>query len=506
MPDQIDDVVVVGGGDSGLIAALAIAKMNTGIDVSVVDDFGADVPQVGKSTFLAIQHILHENLDIDEQTFVSEVKPVWKASVYFRDWCGYPAFHYPFDQNRKFPNPDERDTNEGFYYYYDELYNSADHQSKCEELVAQGKSPWYFAPREGGTRKYDNVAYHLNTERFNTFLRDLCLDRGISLIDDEIVTVDAANDRIQRLRSRNRAYEADLYVDATGFSRVLKREQSDDFREFDLPLDTALNARADCSLKDVVPATVIDTGEAGWFWQIDTYDNRDRGYVYASDYLSEAAAREEFVAHCDGIDADDVVTYEFTSGYHDSAWVENCVAIGNAQGFVEPLQSTGLTANAKASVTLATLLSGHGRVADEAIRDRYNEWVRRTWESIYDFISVHYGYADGDTEFWTDVQSLDLSPRTELLIEDFDRHGFDTHVDPVAHSDDHDSLLFFRPLNFYALMRNMGATSEFYETHDFEVREETRRAVESHYGEISDDVADHYDHYEFYHGALGQQF
>jgi tryptophan halogenase len=253
-----------------------------------------------------------------------------------------------------------------------------------------------------------------------------------------------------------------------------------------------------------VPATVIDTGKARWFWQIDTYDNRDRGYVYASDYVSEAEARAEFVDHCEGIDADDVVKYEFDSGHHERAWVENCVAVGNAEGFVEPLQSTGLTANAKASVTLATLLSGHGCVDDDAVRERYNAWVRNTWESIYDFISVHYAYADGDTEFWDAAQSIELSPRTEMLIEEFDRNGFDAHVDPTMYHDDHDELLFFRPLNFYALIRNMGATSAFYESHDFEVDDRTRRAVDQHYGSIREDVADHYDHHEFYHGALGQ--
>ena len=324
MGERIEDVSVVGGGDAGLLTALALKQMNPGLDVSVIDDFGQPIPQVGKSTFLAIQHILHENLDIDEQSFVEEVKPVWKASVYFRDWCGYDEFHYPFDQSRKFPNPDERDTNEAYYFYYSELYNSEDHQSKCEEMVSQGKSPWHFSPREGGNRKYENVAYHLNTERFNSYLRDLCRDRGISLIDDEIVTVDVANDRIQRLRSKRQAYHADLYVDATGFSRVLRSEQDSEFREFDLPLDAALNARSDLSLEEVVPATVIDTGDAGWFWQIDTFDNRDRGYVYASDYVSEAEAREEFVDHCEGIDADDVVKYEFTPGYHERSWIENC--------------------------------------------------------------------------------------------------------------------------------------------------------------------------------------
>ena len=90
-----------------------------------------------------------------------------------------------------------------------------------------------------------------------------------------------------------------------------------------------------------------------------------------------------------------------------------------------------------------------------------------------------------------------------MLIDDFDHHGFDTHVDPAMHSE-HDDLLYFRPRHFYALMRGMGARSEFYERNDFEIGDEVRRAVDHHYGEIREDVADHYDHREFYHGALGQ--
>jgi len=503
MSDRIENVVVVGGGDSGLLAAIALNRANPGLDVSVVDDFEEDVPQVGKSTFLAIQPILHETLGIDEQRFVSEVKPVWKASVYFRDWCGCEPFHYPFDMNANLPNPEEGNAYEGYYLFYDRLHNSPDHRTRCEELVAQGKSPWYFAPSEGGVQKYDKVAYHLNTERFNGFLRDICRERGISLVDDEVVTVETDGDRIERLRSERGAYEADLYVDASGFSRVLRGEQDGTFQEFDLPLDAALNARSDLDLDEVVPATVVDTGDHGWFWQIDTYDNRDRGYVYASDYVSEAEARAEFVDHCEGIDADDVVRYEFSSGYFERAWIENCVAVGNAEGFVEPLQSTGLTANAKSSVTLATLLSGHGQIADDAVRETYNDWVRRTWDSIYDFISVHYAYADGETEFWEDARSIELSPRTEMLLDEFDRIGFDTHVDP-GWTHEFDDLLFFLPRDFFALIRDMGATSEFYETNDFPVSEAAERSVENYYGTIRDEVDDHYDHREFYRGVLEQ--
>jgi len=504
MGERIDRVLVVGGGDAGLLTALSLRKMNPRMDVSVVDDFDREIPAVGKSTFQAIFRIFHDTLGFDEQTFVSEVKPVWKASVYFDDWCGR-TFHYPFDLASHFPPADTDDAIANYYLYYDELTHSPDHLSKCEQMVEQGKSPWYFSPSDGGNRKYENVAYHLNTERFNAYLRDRCREQGISLVDDDVVDVDVTGDRIDRVRSDDRAYEADLYVDATGFNRVLKEAVGGEFVDFELPLDSALNARVDRPLSEVVPATVVDSGEHGWFWQIDTYDNRDLGYVYASEFADDEEAMAAFLEHCDGaVSPEEVASYEFSSGYYDPAWTGNCVAIGNAQGFVEPLESTGLTAAAKSAVTLSNLLSTHGRVNDDWIRETYNDWVRRSWESIYDFISVHYHYSAGDTAFWEAMESIDVSPRTERFVEEFDRNGFGTHIDPTQNDDDLSDLLVFRPINFYEIMRKMGATSAFYEDNQFDVSEDTRDEEEQYYRSVTNDVNNYLSIEEVYRGLLGE--
>jgi tryptophan halogenase len=510
MDDVIEDVTIVGGGDSGLLTALAIELMNPGIDVSVIDDFGRNVPQVGKSTYRSIGKILHDTLAIDEQRFVAAVKPVWKCTVYFRDWCD-SEFHFPFDVPVKFPNEDATDAVETCYYYYDELYDSPDHRTKGEEIVDQGMSPWHYSPREGRYKKYEHIAYHLNTERFNSFLRELCRERSVSLIDDEIVSVETTGNRIDRVRSKSQAYESDLFVDASGFSRVLKGELGGEFRDFGFPLDTAYNVRVDRPLSEVIPATVVETGDHGWFWHIDTYDNRDLGYVYASEYVSDEAARAEFLDHVAEIDhedgsvsAADLDRYEFSSGYFEQPWAENCLAIGNAVGFVEPLQSTGLTVNAQAAVTLSNLLSTHGRVNDDWIRETYNDWVRRSWESIYDFISVHYHYSAGDTAFWEAMESIDVSPRTERFVEEFDRNGFGTHIDPTQNDDDLSDLLVFRPINFYEIMRKMGATSAFYEDNQFDVSEDTRDEEEQYYRSVTNDVNNYLSIEEVYRGLLGE--
>jgi tryptophan halogenase len=80
------------------------------------------------------------------------------------------------------------------------------------------------------------------------------------------------------------------------------------------------------SLAYVGPGTVVESGEFGWCWQIDTFENRDLGYVYASEFVDDDAALAEFLEHVDEpVEEDDVVNYEFSSGYYDPAWTGNCL-------------------------------------------------------------------------------------------------------------------------------------------------------------------------------------
>lgn len=509
MVNTIDDVLIVGGGDIGLLTALSVQKLNPRIDVSIVDDFSRPVPQVGKSTFPKIQNILHGTLEIPEPRFIEEVKPIWKASVYFRDWCDAPEFHYPFDPPQKYPNSDTPDSLEHYYYYYDELYRSPNHLTKCEQIAEQGKSPWHYGS-DGDLDRYERAAYHLDTERFNSFLRTICKERGISLINDEITNVSLSGSYLDAVHGESTTYDADLYVDASGFSRILRDEQGVAFRDFDFPLDAAYNVRVERDLADVVPATVVESGEYGWFWQIDTYDQRDLGYVFGSEYVDDQAALAEFLEFVedvappdvDSIDPDTVERFAFSSGYYGQAWVDNCLAIGNAEGFVEPLQSTALTANASNSVQLARLLSAHGRLDDDALREAYNTTVERTWESIYDFIAAHYYYATGETNLWRAISSMDPSPRLERIIEEFDRYGHDWSSS-TATAEDLVELHIFSLPDFYTIMRSMGASSVFYETNDFEVSKQVRRQEDQKYKAIRKEVRESYiSAEELYRGVL----
>jgi len=488
MGDEVSSITVVGGGDAGLLAALALRKVNPDLDIAVVDDFREPPTEVGQGTFQSIVPLLHDVLGIDEGRFLREVKPVWKASSYFRDWCGYDPFHYAFDIRSVKPEPDDPNSVESLYHYYE----TGDMSTPAEGLVEHGKTPLVYSPSQDSYVMYPNMAYHLSVGRFNEFLRTLCEERNVPLVDDRITDVETTADggRIEAVHGASGAtYEADLYVDSTGFKRLLMGELDAAYRSFDIPLDTAVRAAADRPIEDIVPATVLETGEHGWFWQIDTYDARSLGYVFSSDHVSDEDALAEFRAHRDE-DLGEVDYYRFDSGFYEETWVGNCVATGNAQGFIEPLQATSLTTHLNTALRLSRRLAARGRINDAGFRESYNRYVRGSWNSVYDFISIHYRFADGDNGFWEEMQSIPISDRVRDYIDYYDANGFELFdSELVTEEGSQRGMLAFPTSSLYFVMRHMGAESSFYEDNDFTVSDEVKERWRQRNGYV-DDLAD----------------
>ena len=502
MSTEIERVTIVGGGDSGLLTALCLQRLNPTIDIQVIDDSAEARSDVGKSTFKAIIDILHDFLGIDRQEFIREVRPVFKTSVYFRDWCGCDSFHYPFDLLTTMPSRLQEDSGERYYHLYETEYVDQSYQTVNEAMFHTRKAPYYFTG-DGSLDVYDYFAYHLDVDRFNSFLKKVCHNRGISFINDRIIQVETAGNVIKFIASSDTKYDADLFIDASGFTRLLKQEQDCSFREFELPLDAAINTRIDRPIADIEPATIIDTGDYGWFWQIDTFDYRDVGYVYASEFIDQEAAISEFQRHCCIEDQEvQLRQYNFSSGYFPNSWKANCIAIGNAAGFVEPLQSTGLTANAQAALILSILLAGNSRQNHGGIRENFNTYVQCMWETIYDFILVHYLYANGDGDFWQQMQLLAPTARVEAIIECFDQNGVNTAVNPIKYDPEARELVLFSLEVFYAIMRKMGAESVFYESARIEVSDKVVDERSQMYEAMQNDVKHFLTTEQFYRTLL----
>ena len=161
---------------------------------------------------------------------------------------------------------------------------------------------------------------------------------------------------------------------------------------------------------------------AGWQWRIPLRHRLGNGYVFSSAYQAEDSAAQLLLANLDGAAIGSPRLLKFTTGRRRKAWSRNCVAIGLATGFVEPLESTSIHLIESGIGTLIELFPAHGFTP--LLEDEYNRILRRQFESVRDFIILHYCLAQGDGgAFWRDRRAAALPDTLMEQIELFAARG-----------------------------------------------------------------------------------
>ena len=145
--------------------------------------------------------------------------------------------------------------------------------------------------------------------------------------------------------------------------------------------------------------------DAGWCWQIEHEHFINRGYVYSSKFISDDAALEEFLRKNAKVATQPRVV-KFRSGRYERSWVGNVVGVGNAVGFVEPLEATALQVICVEVSTLAdSLLDSLCEPTPTLIR-LYNLYNGDQWDDIRNFLAIHYKFNTRlDTPFWRACRS-----------------------------------------------------------------------------------------------------
>jgi tryptophan halogenase len=410
---HIKKVVVLGGGSAGLLVALSLARRLPELETLVVRSTKMGVIGVGEGSIAFVTRFIHRFLNIDPQRFHQEVHPGIKLGVKFL-WGRRPLFHYTFTPQFTGPNPPGHGLRlpRGFYCRDD---------ASCADVVSAlmhcGKAA--LRTKTGQPRLTPSFAYHLENRRFVNFLEKLTSESGVRKIDAVVNHVETGPRGVEYLQlDTGEQVTADLFVDCSGFgSALLGTALAEPFVDFSDALfcDRAVVGGWPRSHEPYLPYTTAETMNAGWSWQIEHDDVINRGYVYSSSFISDEDADREFR------NANPQVTetrkLDFRCGVYRRAWVKNVVAIGNAYGFVEPLEATAISMICTACGYLVQLLHSGECCVEQVQRQMFNRRQERNWESIRDFLAIHYKFNERiDSPFWRACQNdVSLGKAQEIV-------------------------------------------------------------------------------------------
>ena len=452
-PRGLRNVVVVGGGTAGWMAAAALARVlaPSSCEIILVESSADGVPAGADGTIPNLR-AFHGLLGIDERDFVRATRATFKLATRFRDWGERGGtFLHPF-------GPYGIDARHELFQAYWLERRRQGRPSRLEEWSVTGLAASLGRcgarpANDSSPLRHLSYGYHLDAVLYARFLRAHAEKGGVRRIEGDLAgVVVEPGGRIGSLRLRDgRAVDGDFFIDCSGSAALViagaLKCRYEDWSHW-LPCDRAV--AIDC-VSAGAPAPVMEATalECGWEWRIPLQDRDSSGRVYCSAYLSDDEAASGLLESAQGALPADPRVMRFRAGRRASAWVGNCLALGDAAGFLEPLASTGIHFIQTGLGRLFGLFPD--RDFDPAISAEYNRLTALEYERARDFLVLHYAASKrDDATFWRECRAAQ-PPETMAYKRDlFAKTGRIASLEEEA----------FGPASWLALYAGLGVWPE----------------------------------------------
>jgi 2-polyprenyl-6-methoxyphenol hydroxylase-like FAD-dependent oxidoreductase len=431
--NAIRKIVIVGGGTAGWMAAAPLAqRLGKRCEIVLVESSEIGTIGVGEATLPTIR-FYNKALGLDEADFVKKTQASFKLGIEFRDWghAGNRFFHGFGD----FGPPINGLAPHQYWLRLARTFDrmpDLEHWSMASVMARQNR---FTPPTNAQPQVTDAYSYgfHFDAGLYANYLRDYALARGARRVEGMIEHVELHPDTgfiaAVRLRDGQRI-DGDLFIDCSGFRGLLiegaLQAGYEDWSAH-LPCNSALAVPC-ARVEPLTPYTRATAKGAGWIWRIPLQHRTGNGHVYSDAFTSDAAARDALLAGLDGAALDEPRQLRFVTGRRKKSWVRNCVALGLAAGFVEPLESTSIHLIETAVGKLLELWPD--RDCRPELADEFNRVLRGRYESVRDFIIMHYKLTRrDDTEFWRYCAAMPIPEGLQHQIELFRETGRITILD-----------------------------------------------------------------------------
>jgi len=436
--NRIRDVVIVGGGTAGWMAAAALAKhlAPMKIRIRLVESEAIATVGVGEATVPPIMDFIRQ-LGIAEDELVGAIRATFKLGIAYRDWTRPGDFYFhPFGP-----------TSAGmgavsFPAYWLKMF-LAGKAARLEEYSVQAVAAAqnkFMRPVHAPNTPLNKITYalHFDASLFAAYLSRFAQARGVERIAGTVcaVLLRSEDGFIESMTLDNgQTLAADLFIDCSGFGARLIGEALDvgfdDWSRW-LPCDRAMVAHS-APAANPAPYTLVIARPAGWQWRIPLQHRTGNGHVYCSGFMDDDSARDLLLESLDDTRVTEPMALRFTPGRRRKAWAKNCVALGLACGFLEPLEATSIHLIQRGIAMLLKFFPD--RQFESADIERYNRMLEFEFARVRDFLLMHYAHTERKGAFWEHCRAIPLTDTLREKIDLFRSRGRilreDTELFPI---------------------------------------------------------------------------
>lgn len=423
-------IVILGGGTAGWMAAAVISKTFSNLDITLVESQHIGTIGVGEATIPSI-HFFNDLLGINSTEFVKQTSGSFKLGIEFENWHKNDASYF-----HAFGSTGAGMWAADFHDYWKRGQKLGISKNfSCYNFEAMAARENKFAHEKNGL----SFAYHLDASLYAKLLKQESIKNGVTHIEGKVnsVSTDPETGCINALElTDGQVIAGEFFIDCSGFSGLLiDKTLKTPFVDWShwLPMNRAIAVQTELT-SPPPPYTRSIAHHAGWQWRIPLQHRMGNGIVYASEYMSDEEAQQMLLSSVEGKALTEPRLIKFKTGHREKLWNKNCVALGLAGGFIEPLESTAIHIIQMGIMQLIKHFPSNG--LNELEIEQYNKFMLNDYDEIKDFIILHYCQTErNDSPFWQFCQKMKLPDSLKNRLELFKETGRFIHSNEQVFGD-----------------------------------------------------------------------
>ena len=404
-------ITIVGGGTAGWLAAMFVKKMRPVHTVTVIESSEIGIVGAGEGSTGLFTDIIENTLwhfGCNEEEFLRETSATIKLGIKHKGWWGGDLNYHYYGAIDVGPTAGNHDLDYAYAESIKRYGKEGIHKMSFLGNVLDKKKNTFYDDGHIFNRNTRQGSYHFDAHKVGTYFKKVC-GSGVINIDAKIVDVILSEQgNIQSVKlDTGVTHEADFFIDASGFSKILMNKLGGKWVSYrdNLPLNSAMPFFLPHD-EEIEPVTTAWAQPNGWMWQIPTQERYGCGYVFCDAFVTADQAHAE-LEQTIGKKIEPIRVLKFDAGRQEKLWIKNCLSIGLAGSFAEPLEATSIHTTI---VQLESFVTQYLKsTAEDTINDGsiniYNKRMAQMYDDIKDFLVVHYQGGRKDSEFWKMISS-----------------------------------------------------------------------------------------------------